>query len=57
MREQRCLTQMSMATLLRIPRSYLSRIENNRLLPGPLMVADFAAALDIEISTLLPDSK
>lgn len=55
-REQRGLTQMEMATLLEIPRSYLSRIENNRLLPGPLMVARFAEALDMEISSLLPEA-
>jgi transcriptional regulator with XRE-family HTH domain len=45
---------MQMATLFKIPRSYLSRIENNRLLPGPLMVAQFAEALGVGVSELLP---
>lgn len=53
-RKQRALTQMQMATLFKIPRSYLSRIENNRLLPGPLMVAQFAEALGVGVSELLP---
>jgi len=53
-RRQRSLTQMQMATLFKIPRSYLSRIENNRLLPGPLMVAQFAEALGVGVSELLP---
>ena len=53
LREDRLLTQVEMAALLEIPRSYLSRIENNRLLPGPLMVAKFAASLGIGIGDLL----
>jgi transcriptional regulator with XRE-family HTH domain len=52
-REERMLTQVEMAAVLEIPRSYLSRIENSRLLPGPLMVAKFAASLGIGISELL----
>jgi transcriptional regulator with XRE-family HTH domain len=52
-REQRNLTQVEMSELLGIPRSYLSRIENSRLLPGPLMVASFATALEIDIAELL----
>jgi transcriptional regulator with XRE-family HTH domain len=53
-RRQRELTQVEMSALLGIPRSYLSRIENNRLLPGPLMVQKFSTALEIDISELLP---
>jgi transcriptional regulator with XRE-family HTH domain len=53
LREDRLLTQVEMAALLEIPRSYLSRIENNRLLPGPLMVAKFAASLGVGIGDLL----
>jgi len=56
-RKERALTQVEMAELLGIPRSYLSRIENNRLLPGPLMVAKFAQALDLGISELLDASR
>jgi transcriptional regulator with XRE-family HTH domain len=56
-RKERALTQVEMAELLGIPRSYLSRIENNRLLPGPLMVAKFAEALDVEISELLDPAR
>ena len=52
-RQQRGLTQVEMSELLGIPRSYLSRIENSRLLPGPLMVASFATSLGIDISELL----
>ena len=54
LREERQLTQIEMSSLLGIPRSYLSRIENSRLLPGPMMVAKFATALEVEISELLP---
>jgi len=54
LREERLLTQIEMASLLGIPRSYLSRIENSRLLPGPMMVAKFASALKLDISELLP---
>ena len=57
LREDRQLTQIEMASLLGIPRSYLSRIENRRLLPGPMMVARFAAALELEISELLPPER
>jgi transcriptional regulator with XRE-family HTH domain len=56
-REQRQLTQVEMSALLDIPRSYLSRIENRRLLPGPLMVAKFAARLEMDISELLPPER
>ena len=54
LREERQFTQIEMSSLLGIPRSYLSRIENSRLLPGPMMVAKFATALEVEISELLP---
>ena len=57
LREERQLTQVEMSSLLDIPRSYLSRIENRRLLPGPLMVAKFAAALEMNISELLPPER
>lgn len=56
-REERGLTQVEMAALLGIPRSYLSRIENRRLLPGPMMVAKFAEALQMDIAELLPPER
>ena len=48
------LTQIEMAEKLQIPRTYLSRIENDRLLPGPLMIAKFANDLGINVSDVLP---
>ena len=57
LREARQMTQIEMSALLAIPRSYLSRIENSRLLPGPLMIAKFAAALGIPVSELLPPER
>ena len=48
------LTQIEMAEKLSIPRTYLSRIENDRLLPGPLMIAKFANDLGINVSDVLP---
>jgi DNA-binding XRE family transcriptional regulator len=57
LREERRMTQAEMSSLLGIPRSYLSRIENRRLLPGPLMVAKFAGALGMDISELLPHER
>jgi transcriptional regulator with XRE-family HTH domain len=52
-REERILTQVEMSAVLGIPRSYLSRIENSRLLPGPLMVARFASSLGVGIADLV----
>ncbi len=48
------LTQIEMAERLAIPRTYLSRIENDRLLPGPLMIAKFASDLGLNVSDMLP---
>jgi transcriptional regulator with XRE-family HTH domain len=48
------LRQGQLARILKIPRTYLSRIENNRLLPGPMMIPRIAAALAIPIAELLP---
>ncbi|MSO20710.1 MAG: XRE family transcriptional regulator [Acidobacteria bacterium] len=48
------LTQIEMAARLNIPRTYLSRIENDRLLPGPLMIAKFAFDLGLNVSDMLP---
>jgi len=48
------LTQVEMSERLQIPRTYLSRIENDRLLPGPKMLAKFAGDLGIDVSDVLP---
>ncbi len=54
LREQRHLTQQDMACRAGVPRTYISRIENARLLPGPLMLGRIANALDVAILQLLP---
>jgi len=54
LREQRHLTQQDMACRAGVPRTYISRIENARLLPGPLMLGRIATALDVAILQLLP---
>lgn len=48
------LTQVEMSERLQIPRTYLSRIENDRLLPGPKMLAKFAGDLGLDVSDVLP---
>ena len=57
LREQRHLTQQDMAGRAGVPRTYISRIENARLLPGPLMLHRIADALDVAILELLPQHK
>ena len=57
LREQRSLTQQEMAVKAGVPRTYISRIENARLLPGPLMLRRIADALAVEILDMLPQSK
>ncbi len=37
-----------------VPRTYISRIENARLLPGPIMLHRIADALGVSILALLP---
>jgi len=54
LREQRHLTQQDMAGRAGVPRTYISRIENARLLPGPLMLGRIASALEVAIFELLP---
>ena len=53
-REHRRLTQQEMAGRAGVPRTYISRIENARLLPGPIMLHRIAGALDVPILDLLP---
>lgn len=57
LREQRHLTQQDMAGRAGVPRTYISRIENARLLPGPLMLGRIATALEVTILELLPHPK
>ena len=57
LREQRHLTQQDMAGRAGVPRTYISRIENARLLPGPLMLNRIASALDVAILELLPANR
>ncbi len=54
LRERRHETQQQMASKARVPRTYISRIENARLLPGPLMLRRIAEALEVAILDLLP---
>jgi transcriptional regulator with XRE-family HTH domain len=57
LRNQRNLTQQDMASKAGVPRTYISRIENARLLPGPVMLRRIADALHVEILDLLPRHK
>jgi transcriptional regulator with XRE-family HTH domain len=57
LRDQRNLTQQDMATKAGVPRTYISRIENARLLPGPVMLRRIADALHVGILDLLPRHK
>ena len=57
LREQHNLTQQDMADKAGVPRTYISRIENARLLPGPVMLRRIAEALQVEILDLLPATK
>ena len=56
LREQRHLTQQEMADRAGVPRTYISRIENARLLPGPVMLHRIADALKVEMLDMLPHS-
>jgi transcriptional regulator with XRE-family HTH domain len=57
LREERHLTQQDMAAKAGVPRTYISRIENARLLPGPVMLNRISDALGVAILDLLPDAK
>jgi transcriptional regulator with XRE-family HTH domain len=57
LREERHLTQQDMATKAGVPRTYISRIENARLLPGPVMLNRISDALGVAILDLLPTGK
>ena len=57
LREERHLTQQDMAAKAGVPRTYISRIENARLLPGPVMLNRISDALGVAILDLLPDGK
>jgi len=53
-RSARGMTQGELALSAGVPRSYVSRIENDHLLPGPRLASRLAAALAVEIRDLLP---
>ena len=57
LREERHLTQQEMAGKAGVPRTYISRIENARLLPGPVMLLRIADALAVAILDLLPQTR
>ena len=57
LREERHLTQQEMAGKAGVPRTYISRIENARLLPGPVMLHRIADALSVAILDLLPQNR
>ncbi|MBI3895348.1 MAG: helix-turn-helix transcriptional regulator [Acidobacteria bacterium] len=57
LREQKHLTQQEMAVRAGVPRTYISRIENARLLPGPVMLHRIADALSVAMLNLLPHNQ
>jgi transcriptional regulator with XRE-family HTH domain len=57
LRDERHLTQQQMASKAGVPRTYISRIENSRLLPGPIMLRRIADALEVAILDLLPRNR
>jgi len=56
LRESRNWTQEQMADVARVPRTYISRVENSRVLPRPAMLHRFAKALDMAFLDLLRDN-
>lgn len=54
LRIERGWTQDEFANIASVPRSYVSRIEAHRVLPGPLMLIRLAAALEVDVLTLIP---
>jgi transcriptional regulator with XRE-family HTH domain len=46
------ISQVKFARVLGIPRSYLSRVENEHLLPGPAMLARLAEYLGIDFCSI-----
>ena len=53
LRKERGLSQTELARLADIPRSYVSRMENDHLMPGPRIASRLAAAVGVEIVDLL----
>lgn len=53
LRNARGLSQTQLARRAGIPRSYVSRMENDHLTPGPRIVSRLAAAVGVEIVDLL----
>lgn len=55
LREHLGLKQQEIAARAGLTRTYISRIENSRLLPGPAIVQRLAGALAVEIKDLLAE--
>lgn len=53
LRNARGLSQTQLARWARIPRSYVSRMENDHLTPGPRIASRLAATLEVAIVDLL----
>ena len=57
LRKERGLSQTELARLTGIPRSYVSRMENDHLTPGPRIVSRLAAAVGVPIVDLLSSER
>lgn len=56
-RQARGLTQKQLAFAAQLPRTYVSRIENGRILPGLVTLVRVAEALHVGLPTLLEQKK
>ena len=57
LRNARGLSQTELARLAGIPRSYVSRMENDHLTPGPRIASRLAAAVGVQIVDLLSSER
>ena len=56
-RNQRHLSQRQLALLMEVPRTYISKIENGKAIPTLGSLERMAAALDVELSQLVNDTR
>jgi len=56
LRKQRSLSQRGLASLMGVPRTYISKIETGRAVPSLASMERLAAALRVRITALLLDS-
>jgi transcriptional regulator with XRE-family HTH domain len=56
-RHERHLSQRQLASRMQAPRTYISKIENNRATPTLGTLERLAAALEVGVSQLAPDSR